>query len=87
MRSWPGCGGKQLSDVGYYQPPIVVSDLRVGARLMQVEPFGPVTAISPFATPPEAIERANNLPYGLGTYAFTTSLRTAIRSTLAWKPA
>lgn len=71
------CGGKQIGDKGYYWQPTVVSDLHDDARLMQVEPFGPVAAISPFATPAEAIERANSLPYGLGAYAFTTSLRTA----------
>src|SRR5690606_19293577 len=47
------------------------------SRLMSVEPFGPIAAVTRFGTASEAIERANSLPYGLGAYAFTRSLRTA----------
>ena len=73
------CGGEQRAAAGYFWEPTVVSDLEDDALLMQAEPFGPIAAIAPFATLDEGLERANALPYGLGAYAFTTSLRTAQR--------
>ena len=45
---------------------------------MTEEPFGPVAAIVPFDDLPDAIKRANSLPYGLSAYAFTTSSRSAL---------
>ncbi len=73
------CGGRQQARAGCFWEPTVVSDLGDDALLMQAEPFGPVAAITPFATLEEGLQRANTLPYGLGAYAFTTSLRTAQR--------
>jgi succinate-semialdehyde dehydrogenase / glutarate-semialdehyde dehydrogenase len=46
---------------------------------MSEETFAPVAAIAPFETEDEAIERANNTPYGLSAYAFTRDLRRAFR--------
>ncbi|HRP74711.1 MAG TPA: NAD-dependent succinate-semialdehyde dehydrogenase [Rhodocyclaceae bacterium] len=71
------CGGQQRAVAGYFWEPTVVSDLEDDALLMRDEPFGPIAAIAPFATLEEGLERANALPYGLGAYAFTTSLRRA----------
>lgn len=73
------CGGSQMGGDGYFWQPTVISELTDDARLMNVEPFGPVAAVSRFSTVDEALQRANSLPYGLGAYAFTTSLRTAQR--------
>ncbi len=47
------------------------------ALIMQQEPFGPVAPIAPFATFDEAIARANSTPYGLASYLFSRSLKTA----------
>jgi len=44
---------------------------------MQEEPFGPVVPISAFKTTAEALERANELPFGLASYVFTRSLETS----------
>lgn len=71
------CGGGAREGAGYFWEPTVVSDLDDSARLMQVEPFGPIAAMTPFADIEEVIERANSLPFGLGAYAFTRSLRTS----------
>lgn len=71
------CGGNQVQGPGYFWEPTVVSDVHDDALLMQVEPFGPFAAMTPFATFDEAVARANALPFGLGAYAFTASLRTA----------
>ncbi len=44
---------------------------------MHEEPFGPIVPIASFRTTEEAIARANALPYGLASYVFTRSLKTA----------
>ena len=44
---------------------------------MNEEPFGPLALISPFSTFDEVAEEANRLPYGLASYAFTSSTKTA----------
>lgn len=72
-------GGAQAAGPGYFWNPTVVADLADNSRLMQIEPFGPIAAMSRFSTLDEAIERANSLPYGLGAYAFTSSLHAAQR--------
>ncbi len=47
------------------------------ARAMNDEPFGPMAMISPFAKFDDAAEEANRLPFGLASYAFTSSTKTA----------
>ena len=49
------------------------------ARLMQEEPFGPVAALTRFDDVEQALARANEVPFGLASYVFTQSLRTATR--------
>jgi succinate-semialdehyde dehydrogenase/glutarate-semialdehyde dehydrogenase len=44
---------------------------------MNEEPFGPLAIINRFHTFDEAIEEANRLPYGLASYAYTRSAKTA----------
>jgi succinate-semialdehyde dehydrogenase/glutarate-semialdehyde dehydrogenase len=44
---------------------------------MTEEPFGPIAPLAPFTDPEDAIRRANSLPYGLSSYVFTESLKTA----------
>ena len=44
---------------------------------MQDEPFAPVAPIAPFSSFDEAISLANATPYGLASYLFTRSLKTA----------
>jgi len=65
-------GGK-----GNFFAPTVVANLPDDARLMTEEPFGPIAPLARFSDIDEVIERANRLPFGLASYAFTTSLRTA----------
>lgn len=38
---------------------------------MSEEPFGPVAVMLPFKDDDDVLERANKLPYGLASYAFT----------------
>ena len=42
-----------------------------GARVMREEPFGPLALLNPFSSLPDAIARANAVPYGLAAYGFT----------------
>ena len=62
---------------GNFIAPTVLSDVPDNARIMLDEPFGPVAPIASFVDFDEVIERANSTPYGLASYLFTTSLKTA----------
>ena len=71
------CGGARPALPGFFFQPTVFADVPESARIMNEEPFGPVVPIAPFATPEEALQRANRLPYGLAAYAMTRSLARA----------
>jgi succinate-semialdehyde dehydrogenase/glutarate-semialdehyde dehydrogenase len=68
------CGGQRLPGPGYFFEPTVLADAPSGALCMQEETFAPIAPVSAFDTEAEAIERANNSPYGLSAYAFTRDL-------------
>lgn len=70
-------GGVRLGDKGYFFAPTVVTDLPDDSRLMTDEPFGPVAPVTRFKDTAEVLRRANSLPYGLASYVFTNSLKTA----------
>jgi len=70
-------GGAPLPGQGNFFAPTVLADVPEDARLMTEEPFGPVAGIVRFKTVDEAIQRANRLPFGLASYAYTTSLKNA----------
>src|ERR1700736_74683 len=48
-----------------------VSKYRLMKTIAQEEIFGPVLRLMTFRTPEEAIERANNMPYGLSAGVWT----------------
>ena len=56
---------------GYYCAPTLFLDVAQSSRLAQEEIFGPVLAIQTFRTVDEAIEKANNTPYGLSAGIWT----------------
>jgi aldehyde dehydrogenase (NAD+) len=64
---------------GYFLQPTVFADVDPNSELAQREVFGPVLSITPFDTEDEAIEIANNTPYGLSGYVFTNDLKRAHR--------
>jgi succinate-semialdehyde dehydrogenase/glutarate-semialdehyde dehydrogenase len=70
-------GGHRIGNKGYFFEPTVVSDVPKTARAMNEEPFGPLALISRFSSLDEAVEEANRLPFGLASYAFTSSTKTA----------
>ncbi len=56
---------------GYFCAPILFLDVAQSSRLAQEEIFGPVLVIQTFRTVDEAIEKANNTPYGLSAGIWT----------------
>jgi aldehyde dehydrogenase (NAD+) len=75
-------GGSRLDGPlaqGYFIEPTVFADVDPGSELAQNEVFGPVLAITSFATDDEAIEIANGTEYGLSAYVQTADLRRALR--------
>ena len=44
---------------------------------MTQEPFGPIAPITRFSTLDEVLARANSLPFGLASFAFTASAHNA----------
>jgi len=55
----------------------VLTDVPMDARVMNEEPFGPLAIISPFRAFDDVVAEANRLPFGLASYAYTRSARTA----------
>jgi len=66
-----GTGGGRLAGKGYFLQPTVLLNVPENARIMKVEPFGPVAVVNPVTSLDHAIEQANSVPYGLAGYAFT----------------
>lgn len=70
-------GGHRIGNQGYFYSPTVLSSVPQNAEVLRSEPFGPVAPVMAFDTVSEAIATANSLPYGLASYAFTSSAETA----------
>ena len=70
-------GGKRIGNVGNFFEPTVLSGVTREMRAMNEEPFGPLALIAPFKDIDHAMEEANRLPFGLASYAFTRSAKTA----------
>src|ERR1700735_2406120 len=70
-------GGNRVGNKGYFFEPTVVTGVPKSARAMNEEPFSPLALISPFSKFDDAAEEANRLPFGLASYAFTKSAKTA----------
>lgn len=72
-------GGHRIGNIGNFFEPTVMTEVPLGARAMNEEPFGPLAMMRPFADLDEALVEANRLEYGLAAYAFTNSNTAAIR--------
>jgi succinate-semialdehyde dehydrogenase / glutarate-semialdehyde dehydrogenase len=70
-------GGNRIGNKGNFFEPTVLTDVPKDARVMNEEPFGPLAVIAPFGCFDEVVAEANRLPYGLASYAFTRSAKTA----------
>ncbi len=58
---------------GYWFPAAFFTGVAPTFRIAREEIFGPVLSIMTFRTPDEAIERANNIPYGLAAGVWSSS--------------
>ncbi|HEX4385815.1 MAG TPA: NAD-dependent succinate-semialdehyde dehydrogenase [Myxococcales bacterium] len=65
-----GCGGKRVGEEGFFYAPTVLLEAH-GTTAWREEIFGPVAAVVRAANIDEAIEMANDTPFGLGSAAFT----------------
>jgi len=73
-----GTGRPDGLDVGYFVKPTVFGDVNNDMAVAREEIFGPVLAILPYETEAEAIEIANDSPYGLSGYVQSGSVDHAI---------
>jgi len=64
-------GGKRIDRPGYFFEPTVLANVPDHAKIMQVEPFGPLAIVNSVDSLDSAIEQANSVPYGLAAYGFT----------------
>ena len=75
---------------GCFYPPTLFTGVSPAARIVQEEIFGPVLVSMTFRTPSEAVELANNTPYGLASSVWTENINLAldiapkIRSGIVW---
>ncbi len=60
-----------LPQKGYFCRPTIFTDVGQSNRIVQEEIFGPVLTIQTFRTPAEAVDKANNTPYGLAGGVWT----------------
>ena len=60
-----------LPSKGFWFKPTIFTDVAQSSTIVQEEIFGPVLAIQTFRTVEEAIEKANNTPYGLSGGVWT----------------
>ncbi|GAA5079182.1 aldehyde dehydrogenase family protein [Thermocatellispora tengchongensis] len=64
----PACA---IPERGYWFPPTVFTGVAQSHRIAREEIFGPVLSVLTFRTPAEAVEKANNTPYGLSAGVWT----------------
>ncbi|WP_250520648.1 MULTISPECIES: NAD-dependent succinate-semialdehyde dehydrogenase [unclassified Caballeronia] len=69
-------GGKRLTDLGpNYYAPTVLTNANERMLVCGEETFGPVAPLFRFETEDEAIRLANDTPFGLAAYFYTSNLR------------
>jgi aldehyde dehydrogenase (NAD+) len=61
----------ELPARGFWFPPTVFTGVTQAHRIAREEVFGPVLSVLTFRTPAEAVEKANNTPYGLSAGVWT----------------
>src|SRR5215470_13718321 len=72
-------GGKRIGNQGNFFAPTVLTEVPDQARIMSEEPFGPVAVMLRFKDTDDVLERANKLPFGLASYAFTKDAKLATK--------
>eukprot|EP00644_Phytophthora_capsici_P013738 jgi/Phyca11/528768/estExt2_fgenesh1_pm.C_PHYCAscaffold_330092 len=74
------CGGRRAPNLkGYFYEPTVITDVTSDMEIVQQEVFGPVVAAYSFEDEIEAVQLANDSPFGLGAAVWTTDVKLAHR--------
>jgi aldehyde dehydrogenase (NAD+) len=66
-----GVGRPEGLTQGYYVKPTIFADVRNDMTIAREEIFGPVLCILPYETEEEAVQIANDTPYGLAAYVWS----------------
>ena len=69
------CGGRRRGEEGFFFEPTILLDVTPEMLISREETFGPVAPLFVFDTDDEAIALANDTPYGLASYFFSTDVR------------
>ncbi|MGB0787940.1 MAG: aldehyde dehydrogenase [Marinirhabdus sp.] len=76
-------GGKRVRvkgfEKGYYLQPTIIEVENNNCRIQQEEVFGPVVTIATFTTEGEALQKANDVRYGLSATLWTNDLNRSMR--------
>lgn len=72
-------GGKRAFETGAFMQPTILTNLKRGVPTFQEELFGPVASFYKVANEQEAIDLANDSPFGLGGSIFTKDIESAIK--------
>ena len=72
-------GGPAAIDGGYYMQPTVLAGLGPESAVVREEVFGPVAALLPADSYADAVDAANDTPFGLSAAVFTRDLGRALR--------
>ena len=72
-----GVGRPEGLNRGYYVRPTIFADVRNDMTIAREEIFGPVLSILPYDSEEQAIEQANDTPYGLSGYVQSSSIEHA----------
>jgi len=79
-----------LPDRGFWFAPTIFTGVTQAHRIAREEIFGPVLSVLTFRTPAEAVEKANNTPYGLSAGVWTEkgsrtlSIADQLRAGVVW---
>ncbi|KAF2140885.1 uncharacterized protein K452DRAFT_327206 [Aplosporella prunicola CBS 121167] len=65
---------KNVNGKGFFIAPTIFTDVKDDMKIFREEIFGPFVVISSFKTEEEAIDRANDTTYGLGSALFTQDI-------------
>jgi aldehyde dehydrogenase (NAD+) len=83
----PDCA---IPEKGFWFAPTVFTNVTQAHRIAREEIFGPVLSVLTFRTPDEAVEKANNTPYGLSAGIWTEkgsrilSMANKVRAGVVW---
>ncbi|HSM63301.1 MAG TPA: aldehyde dehydrogenase family protein, partial [Gillisia sp.] len=72
-------GGKRALDTGAYMQPTILTNLKRGEPTFYEELFGPVASFYKVKDEQEAIDLANDSPFGLGGSIYSKDIKRAIR--------